>query len=97
MTTAIQPYQGSHLMQSSEKATVGDVMHPGVMSCPPDFPVAVVARTMATHHIHAVVVDGIRRDPTHGEELVWGVVSDMDLVRAARAGRTEDLTAVTSP
>jgi CBS domain-containing protein len=93
MTTSIQPFQGSYLMPSLDKATVGDVMRPGVMSCPPEFPAAVVARTMATHHIHAVVVDGLRRDPTHGEELVWGVVSDMDLVRAARSADIEDLTA----
>jgi CBS domain-containing protein len=62
------------------------------MTCPPDFPAAVVARTMATHHIHAVIVDGVTRDALHGERLVWGVVSDMDVVRSARRG-TEDLTA----
>jgi hypothetical protein len=41
---------------------------------------------MATHHIHCVVIEGINHDPVHGEQLRWGVVSDMDLVRAARAG-----------
>jgi CBS domain-containing protein len=92
MTASIQPFQGSYLIPSFEKATVADVMHPGVVSCPPDFPAAVVAQMMATSHIHAVVVEGVRRDAMHGEELVWGVVSDMDLVRAARAG-AEGLTA----
>lgn len=92
MTASIQPFQGSYLVPSFEKATVADVMHPGVVSCPPDFPAAVVARTMATNHIHAVVVEGVRRDAVHGEQLVWGVVSDMDLVRAARVG-AERLTA----
>jgi CBS domain-containing protein len=37
---------------------------------------------MATHHVHAVVVDGIRRDEG-GEHLVWGIVSDLDLVGSA--------------
>jgi CBS domain-containing protein len=92
MTASIQPFQGSYLMPSFEKATVADVMHPGVVSCPPDFPASVVARTMAENHIHAVVVEGVRRDAVYGEQLVWGVVSDMDLVRAARAG-AEGLTA----
>jgi hypothetical protein len=41
---------------------------------------------MATHHIHAVVVEGVRRDAVHGWTLVWGVVSDLDLARAVHAG-----------
>jgi CBS domain-containing protein len=86
MTTPIQPYQGSYLMPAFDQATVADVMRPGVMSCPPDVPAVNVARMMATHHIHAVVVDGIRVDPIHGEHLVWGLVSDLDLARAAHAG-----------
>jgi CBS domain-containing protein len=92
MSTWIQTYQGSYLVPSLDKATVSDAMRTGVMSCPPDLPATVVARMMATHHIHAVVVEGIHHDPVHGEELRWGVVTDMDLVRAARAG-IEDLTA----
>jgi CBS domain-containing protein len=86
MTTPIQPYQGSYLMPAFDQATVADVMRPGVMSCPPDVPAVNVARMMATHHIHAVVVDGIRVDPIRGEHLVWGLVSDLDLARAAHAG-----------
>jgi CBS domain-containing protein len=92
MSTWIQTYQGSYLGPSLEKATVADAMRTGVMSCPPDLPATVVARMMATHHIHAVVVEGIHHDPVHGEQLRWGVVSDMDLVRAVRAG-IEELTA----
>jgi CBS domain-containing protein len=84
--SAIQSYQGSYLTPSFETATVADVMRSGVMSCAPDLPVVGVARIMATHHIHSVVVDGVRLDPVHGEQLVWGVISDMDVMRAARAG-----------
>jgi len=92
MTSPIQPYRGSFLMPAFTKATVADVMRAGVMSCPPGVPAVEVARTMATHHIHAVVVDGVSLDAVHGERLVWGVVSDLDLVRAAFTG-IEDLTA----
>ena len=91
MTTKLQPYQGSYLTPSLEKATVADAMRTGVMSCEPDLPATTVARMMATHHIHAVVVEGIHHDRVHGERLTWGVVSDMDLLRAARAG-IEELT-----
>lgn len=86
MTTSIQPYQGSYLTPAFEKATVADVMRPGVMGCPPDAPATMVARMMATHHIHAVVVDGVQGDALRGERLVWGIVSDLDLVHAARVG-----------
>jgi CBS domain-containing protein len=89
MTAKLQPYQGSYLTPSLEKATVADAMRTGVMSCEPDLPATTIARTMATHHIHAVVVEGIHHDPIHGERLTWGVVSDMDLMRAARAGIDE--------
>ncbi len=92
MTTSIQPYQGSYLTPSFESATVADVMRAGVMGCPPDVPAAMVARMMATHHIHAVIVEGIHSDPANGEHLEWGIVSDLDLIRAARAGM-ETLTA----
>jgi acetoin utilization protein AcuB len=61
-------------------------MRPGVMSVAPDAPLLQVAQTMATHHVHCVVVGGMTRDALGGERLVWGLVSDMDVVRAAGAG-----------
>ena len=33
MATKLQPYQGSYLTPSLEKAIVGDAMRAGVMSC----------------------------------------------------------------
>jgi CBS domain-containing protein len=92
MTTRIQPYWGSYLTPSFESATVVDAMRTGVMSCPPDVPARVVARMMATNHIHSVVVEGVHQDPVHGEQLKRAVVSDMDLLRAGRAG-IDELTA----
>jgi len=92
MAGPIQPCRGSYLTPAFTQATVADVMRAGVMSCRPDVPAVDVAGMMATHHIHAVVVEGVRLDALHGERLVWGVVSDLDLARAAYTG-IEDLTA----
>ena len=86
MTQSLQPYRGSYLMPAFEKATVADVMRPGVMSCAPDAPLVTVAQTMATHHVHSVVVAGITTDDAGGDHFVWGLVSDMDIVRAAETG-----------
>jgi CBS domain-containing protein len=90
--TTIQPWAGSYLTPSLETATVSDAMRVGVMSCEPDAPATAVARMMGTHHIHAVIVEDIHRDPVDGEQLRWGVVSDTDLLRAARNG-IEDVMA----
>lgn len=86
MTHTLQPYRGSYLLPAFERATVADVMRPGVMSCAPDAPLLTVAQTMATHHVHCVVVAGVTTDDAGGDHLVWGLVSDMDMVRAAEAG-----------
>jgi len=86
MTRTIEPYRGSYLTPSFEHASVADVMHPGIMSCPPTASLVTVAQTMASHHVHAVVVAGVGTDAVHGDHLVWGLISDMDLVRAAEAG-----------
>jgi CBS domain-containing protein len=77
--TAVKPH-GSYLMQSLDHATVSDAMHPGILSCEPDASVAEVAKIMATHHVHCVAVVGVsHEDP---ECFVWGIISDLDLVRA---------------
>lgn len=81
MTQAPDTYRGSYLTPAFEHATVADVMRPGVVSCAPDASLLTVAQTMATHHVHSVVVAGVTAD-----HLVWGLVSDMDIVRAAEAG-----------
>jgi CBS domain-containing protein len=90
--STIQPHQGSYFTPCFEHATVADAMRTGVMSCLSDVPATTVARMMATHHIHSVVVESVRTDPVHGERPTWGVVSDMDLLRGARAA-IDDLTA----
>ncbi len=70
---------------SLEEAVVADVMRPGVFSCTADTPLRTVAQMMAQHHIHSVVVTDI----ADGDNA-WGIVSDVDLLRAADAGAMEE-------
>jgi CBS domain-containing protein len=68
---------------------VADAMHPGLISCPPDAPLRTVARMMATYRVHAILVTA------HGPEELpgggsWGIVSDADLLRAARTGEPDE-------
>jgi CBS domain-containing protein len=77
-----------------EELHVADAMHPGVITCPVDTPLRDVARMMATYRIHAVIALGDAPVSAPGAEL-WGVVSDLDLVRVARGGDLEGCTAGT--
>jgi CBS domain-containing protein len=90
-------------MPSLRHATVADAMHPGILTCDPDASMTEVARMMAANHLHCLAVVGI----SHEEPAcpVWGIVSDLDLVRAgirdgdeptARALATEALVTVES-
>ena len=83
---------GSYLSPAYEHAQVSDAMRAGVLSCPPDTSLRTVARMMATYHVHSIVVTGI--EPGTGgapEEHAWGVVSDLDLAKAADS--LDDLSA----
>jgi len=78
--TEIRPLHGSYLMPSLRRATVADAMHPGILSCGPDATLTEVAQMMATHHVHCVAVIGISQEEGCA---VWGIVSDLDLIRAS--------------
>lgn len=71
--------KGSYVTPAIEHATVKNAMRPEVLTCPPDAPLRDVARTMASEHVHSVIVSG-----AGSGERKWGIVSDMDLMRAAR-------------
>jgi CBS domain-containing protein len=71
--------EGSYVTPSIEHATVKDAMRPEVLTCPPDASLRDVARTMASEHVHAVVVAGGGTG-----DRGWGIVSDMDVLRATR-------------
>lgn len=66
-----------------ETATVGDAMSRGVISCPPETPLRVVARMMTTYGVHAIFVFE-HVDEDDEEARLWAVVSDLDLVAATR-------------
>ena len=66
-----------------ETGTVGDAMSRGVISCPPETPLRVVARMMATYGVHAIFVFEYGEDDEEASHL-WSVVSDLDLVAATR-------------
>lgn len=80
-----------------ELATVGDVMSRGVISCPPETPLRVVARLMSTYAVHAIFVLEHTDEDDEAPQL-WAVVSDLDLVAATRLdldSLTAGATAVT--
>jgi CBS domain-containing protein len=87
-----QPYHGSSLMPSIEHATVGDAMHPGILSCDRDATSTEVARMMATHHVHCIAVMGLS-DDREPQPIVWGIVSDLDLIEAGVGGALEQTAA----
>lgn len=70
---------------SLESITVADVMHRGVVTCSPTTSLSTVAREMAAHRIHCVVVR------THDTDALWGIVSDLDLIAAAALGAADDV------
>ena len=76
---------------SLDTTKVEDVMHQGVMSCSLYAPLTAVARTMATNRIHCVVV--WNEPARHEAPELWGVVSDLDLIKVAAS---EDLSTRTA-
>ena len=74
-----------------EIATVGDAMSRGVISCPPETPLRVVARMMATFGVHAIFVFEHVDEDDEARQL-WAVVSDLDLVAATQLD-LDELTA----
>ena len=78
-------------MNRLESMRVADVMHEGVFTCSLHAPLATVARIMAAHRVHAVVV---WNEPSRNEPpQLWGVVSDLDLIKIAGVEDTSERTA----
>lgn len=92
MITDIPVAAGSQLAPSFDQAHVRDAMRHGVISCPPETPLPIVARMMTTQHVHAVVVtpSEAERD-ADAAEPAWGIVSGATLMRAG--ARAAELTA----
>lgn len=65
-----------------DRETVADVMHHGLVTCDVHSPLSAVARMMAANRIHCVVVRNEAASWTEAPGAgLWGVVSDLDLVR----------------
>jgi CBS domain-containing protein len=59
-------------------AKVRDAMRVGVITCRPETKLADVARMMVGYEVHSVVVSDMQ-----GHGGLWGIVSSLDLARAA--------------
>jgi CBS domain-containing protein len=64
---------------TTDRLTVGDAMHRGVVTCDVGTPLSKVAQMMVGHRIHCVVVVDSSEER---ERAPWGVVSDLDLAAA---------------
>jgi CBS domain-containing protein len=70
--------------------SVADVMSPGLLTCPPSMSLRAVAGMMVVHEVHAVAMwDAVEGRPA--------IVTDLDLVAAAKAIDTADAAAIASP
>jgi CBS domain-containing protein len=85
LTRMIRPAPARPLVSATRLSdtTVGHVMHPGVITCLPDTPLHELAGRMADMHVHCIAVSGVGKRPDGDQHLVWGLVSDMDVVHAA--------------
>jgi CBS domain-containing protein len=81
-TLAAQPPQRTRMLESVH---VREAMHRGIVSAAPESSLFAVARLLAAHRIHAVVVGE--------EDGRWGLVSDLDLAAAAADGLLGEATA----
>jgi CBS domain-containing protein len=91
------PHRPDEMPVPYDVATVSDAMSRGVISVPPETPLRVVARMMATFHVHAIFVFEHVDEDDEASRL-WAVVSDLDLVAAAQLDldrQTAGATAVT--
>jgi len=79
--------QHTHRAASLDSIRVREAMHRGVITCRPETSLQAVARVMAGHRIHAVVV----APGANAQE--WGLLSDLDLAAAAVDGSLVGMTA----
>jgi CBS domain-containing protein len=74
--------RGDDAVAPLQDMTVADAMNPGIVSCPQDATLADVARIMARHYVHCVAIMNLAHDES-GELVVWGVITDLDMLRGA--------------
>lgn len=64
-------------------------MRVGIISCPADTSLRAIAELMASYHVHAVVVEGAGAESGAASGQGWGIVSDVELARAAARGELQ--------
>ncbi len=74
--------EGATLSDKLRSLSVRDAMHPGIISCGQDTSATEIARIMAGRHVHCVAVISLSHD-LRQDPMVWGIVSDLDLLEAA--------------
>jgi CBS domain-containing protein len=79
--------QHRHSPRRLDSIRVADTMHRGVVTCRPEATLFTVARLLAAHRIHAVVVAPAT------DEQGWSVVSDLDLASVLSDGLLDEATA----
>jgi CBS domain-containing protein len=72
--------------ETFKRLTVDSVMHVGIIECEPQATLEDAARLMAEEGTHSVVVYRLAPGSHNDEERGWGIVSDVDLMRAVGAG-----------
>jgi CBS domain-containing protein len=70
--------QRSYVGPPFKDAKVRDAMRVGVITCRPETKLADVARMMVGYDVHSVVVSDVK-----GKGGLWGIVTSLDLARAA--------------
>jgi CBS domain-containing protein len=72
-----------------EHATVADAMRTGIITCQADSSLRAIAELMASYHVHAVVVETAGVESGAAPRQGWGIVSDVELARAAARGELQ--------
>jgi CBS domain-containing protein len=72
-----------------EHARVADAMRAGIISCHADTSLRQIAEMMASYHVHAIVVEAAAESGAEPTGQDWGIVSDLDLARAAARGELQ--------
>ena len=81
----------SRAVSPLHRVTVGEAMHPGVLSVPLSAPLSRVAEAMAEHRVHCVAATGELPDGRPGH--IWGLVTDLELTQIASTEGLEGKTA----
>jgi len=86
MSTPTETYasEGSRRAPTLDHARARDAMRQGVITCPPETPLTIVARMLAHNHVHAVVVTRPEAE-SDADEATWGVVTDRAVLKGRRA------------